>query len=107
MGDKITREAKSADLLRAKMLKEALWRGTPTLSQTSSPQAELDPNNLEIQKAYLEQLVECAPEAITILDHYTVLRINSEFTTVFGFSAEEATGRRIADLLCPVFDAPP
>src|SRR6266849_639160 len=107
MGDKITRPAKSADLLRAEFLKDALQRGTPSLSQSADPTAvtsaqTLDSDSLEVQKAYLEQLVECAPEAISILDEqYRIMRVNGEFTRMFGFLAEEALGRRIDSLIVP------
>ena len=100
MGDKITRPSRSADLVRARMLKEALRRGTPIVTQPPQAMAS-DPAGLELQKAFLEQLVECAPEAVSIVDRYTILRINSEFTRVFGFTPEEAVGRRIDDLIVP------
>ncbi len=107
MGDKITRPAKAADLLRAKFLKEALQRGTPSLSHPLDPTAvsstqTLDSDSLEVQKAYLEQLVECTPEAISILDEqYRIVRVNGEFTRMFGFLPEEALGRRIDSLIVP------
>ncbi len=107
MGDKITRPAKSADLLRAEFLKDALQRGTPSLSQSADPAATssaptLASDSLEVQRAYLEQLVECAPEAISILDEqYRIMRVNGEFTRMFGFLAEEALGRRIDSLIVP------
>ena len=107
MGDKITQPAKSAELLRAKLLQEALQRGAATLSRTADPAAEPAPappfpsDDIDVQRAYLEQLVECTPEAISILDHYQVLRINSEFTRMFGFQPEEAVGRRIDALIVP------
>ncbi len=37
MGEKITRPANSAEVSRAKHLKEALHRGVPTLSRTGDP----------------------------------------------------------------------
>ncbi len=108
MGDKLTRPAKSAELLRAKLLKEALERGAPTLSRAAdaapvdpAPTPPLASDDIEVQRAYLEQLVECTPEAISILNDYQVLRINSEFTRMFGFTAEEAVGRRIDALIVP------
>ena len=107
MGDKITRPAKSADLVRAKFLKEALQRGTPSLAHQLDPTAvtsaqTLDSDRLEVQKAYLEQLVECTPEAISILDEqYRIMRVNGEFTRMFGFLPEEALGRRIDSLIVP------
>src|SRR3989442_3141962 len=106
MGDKIPRPAKSADLFAAKFLKDALQRGTPSLSHPADPAATssaptLASDSLEVQ-SYLEQLVECAPEAISILDEqYRIMRVNGEFTRMFGFLAEEALGRRIDSLIVP------
>ncbi len=110
MGDKITRPAKSADLVRAKFLREALQGGTPALSLPTHPPAvaadkllsSFAPDSPELQKAYLEQLVECAPEAISILDtEYRITRLNGEFTRVFGFRPEEALGKRLEPLIVP------
>src|SRR5713226_2846085 len=107
MGDKFTRPAKAADLLRAEFLKEALQRGTPSLSHPAGPAAVSfaqtpASDSLEVQKAYLEQLVECTPEAISILDEqYRIVRVNGEFTRMFGFLPEEALGRRIDSLIVP------
>src|SRR5262249_28646052 len=61
-----------------------------------------DEQNPTIQRAYLEQLVECAPEAISILDvQHRITRINSEFTQLFGFSPEEALGKIPSELIVP------
>ena len=58
--------------------------------------------NLVIQKAYLEQLVEAAPEAIAFVDTKNiVLRINREFTRLFGYDAEESVGRNLDELVVP------
>ncbi|HVO81832.1 MAG TPA: PAS domain S-box protein [Terriglobales bacterium] len=109
MGDKITQPAKVSELLRAKLLQKALHNGTPTFSRpddpavaaSAPPTPPLASEDIEVQRAYLEQLVECTPEAISILDHYQVLRINSEFSRMFGFQPEEALGRRIDSLIVP------
>src|SRR5271170_3375653 len=110
MGDKITRPAGSADLVRAKSLKEALRRGTPRFSRpvssdiaTSSGSAPDFTFGLpDVQKAYLEQLVECTPEAISVLNtQHGIMRINGEFTRLFGFCPEEALGRNIDTLIVP------
>ena len=111
MGEKITRGPKSADLARAKLLKEALQQGSPPAlleskgtvgngdEVTSSSWSDDDP---EVHRAFLEQLVECTPEAISILNtRYCVTRINSEFTRMFGFTPEEALGERIDTLIVP------
>lgn len=56
----------------------------------------------EIQQAYLEHLFESTPEAIAILDSdYRVMRVNAEFTRMFGYSHEEAVGRRVEELIVP------
>jgi PAS domain S-box-containing protein len=53
-----------------------------------------------VQQAYLEQLFESAPEGIVLLDNLDrVIRVNPEFTRMFGYSAEEAVGRPINQLL--------
>src|SRR6184192_636666 len=102
MGEKITRPATAAEVSRAKQLKEALHRGTPSFSRTGEGLSAPTLDDPEIQKAYLEQLVECAPKAISILDgQHRIVRINGEFTRMFGFSPEEAIGRRIDSLIVP------
>src|ERR1700675_1004184 len=108
MGDEITQPTQSAGFVRAKYLKKALRRGAPpslSISQDGLMQ-ELAPawdeDDPVIQKAYLDQLVECAPEAITILDTcHQVTRITSEFVRMFGFTHEEALGRPLAELVVP------
>jgi two-component system cell cycle sensor histidine kinase/response regulator CckA len=110
MGDKITRPADTADLARAKSLKEALRHGTPRLSRPTPSGVTVvakNPSDFtfglpDVQKAYLEQLVECTPEAISVLNtQHGIMRINSEFTRIFGFCPEEALGRGIDALIVP------
>src|SRR2546423_2997317 len=109
MGDKITRPAKPAELQRAKFLQQALQRRTPALSLpedaiTVNPAAipSFLSDSSDVQKAYLDQLVECAPEAISILDEqYRIRGINGEFTRLFGFLAGEDVGRRSETLIVP------
>jgi two-component system, cell cycle sensor histidine kinase and response regulator CckA len=109
MGDRLTPPISSAAMLRARFLKATLESGgPPALSQNPSStdkglaQSWLE-GNPEIHKAYLEQLVECAPEAITILDtEYRIMRINSEFTRLFGYSEAESLGQMVGDLIVPL-----
>src|ERR1700740_2114708 len=100
MGDEITQPAHSADVSHAKHLQEALRGGSPpALIQPADNARRVwtpawDEDDPTIQRAYLQQLVECAPDAITILDAaHHITRINSEFTRLFGFTADEAVGR--------------
>jgi len=106
MGEDITQPTQSAGFVRAKYLKDALRRGSPPVMSGTGPLmqevAAWGEDDPVIQKAYLDQLVECAPEAITILDScHQVTRLNSEFTRMFGFTLEEALGRPLDELVVP------
>ena len=102
MGDKLTRSAES-DLARAKLLKQSLDKGTPALhvpaDTTQAPLAEqLAPGD----QVYLDQLVDCAPEAICIVDQqFKVVRVNREFTRIFGYALEDIAGKPIDSFLFP------
>src|SRR5579872_1558385 len=110
MGDHVTRSVKSGERARAKYLREAIQNHTTSLSVPSQvipppmPPAETSftSDSPELQKAYLEQLIECAPEAIVILDtQLQVRQINSEFVNVFGYGLKEALGRPLEKLIIP------
>ena len=56
----------------------------------------------KFQKAYLEQIFENTPEAIVILDNNDkVIRINVEFTKLFGYTLEESKGKLLNNLIVP------
>ena len=106
MGEDITQPTQPAAFVRAQYLKDALRRGSPpAMSNPAELMPEYTPADADdpiIQKAYLDQLVECAPEAITILDScHQVTRINSEFVRMFGFTLEETLGRPLDELVVP------
>jgi PAS domain S-box-containing protein len=66
---------------------------------SSRKQAELE---ITIQKAYLEQLFEASTEAIVFInENDQVERINSQFTRIFGFSADEVIGRSLDETIIP------
>ena len=55
---------------------------------------------LQIEKAYLEQLFESAPEAVVLVDNNSrILRMNNEFTKMFGYTPAEALGQSIDKLI--------
>src|SRR6266436_2592543 len=71
----------------------------PAPSPTNGNAAEVP---LSVENAYLEQIIENAPEAISIVDQeLRILRINGEFTRVFGFTTDEAAGKRLDLLIVP------
>ncbi|MEW5913421.1 MAG: PAS domain S-box protein [Thermodesulfobacteriota bacterium] len=52
-------------------------------------------------------LFEWAPVAVVVLNHqYEVVRVNSEFTALFGYQPAEAEGRSIYELLVPPEEQP-
>ncbi len=54
------------------------------------------------KQAFLDQVVESAPEAIVFLDvEGTIQRVNSEFTRMFGYTVVESIGHRLDDLIVP------
>ncbi|MEA3558370.1 MAG: PAS domain S-box protein [Candidatus Thermoplasmatota archaeon] len=55
-----------------------------------------------LQKAYMEDLFEGAPEGIAVLDQKDVVqKVNKEFTRMFGYTSEEAEGANDLDLIIP------
>jgi PAS domain S-box-containing protein len=55
------------------------------------------------QKTYLDELFELAPDAVvlTTLRNPRILRINREFTRIFGYTPEEAVGNNLRNLVMP------
>jgi PAS domain S-box-containing protein len=55
------------------------------------------------QKTYLDELFELAPDAVvlTTLRNPRILRINREFTRIFGYTSEEAVGNSLRNLVMP------
>ena len=57
---------------------------------------------LQAREAYLDQLIETAQEAIVMADNTGMaLRINQEFTRLFGYTKEEAVGQNLDELIVP------
>src|SRR5580700_833869 len=54
------------------------------------------------EKEQLDGLFELSPDAVLLTDDdFHVLRVNKEFTRIFGYTAEEAAGRWLPDLIVP------
>ncbi len=59
-------------------------------------------NELEEQRAHLSELFARVPEAVVLVDRDSrITRVNPAFTKIFGYTAEEAIGRRTKDLITP------
>jgi PAS domain S-box-containing protein len=59
-------------------------------------------NELEENRAHLSELFARVPEAVVMVDRDSrITRVNPEFTKIFGYTAEEAIGHRIKDLITP------
>jgi PAS domain S-box-containing protein len=59
-------------------------------------------SELEAHKAHLSELFARVPEAIVMIDRDSrVTRVNPEFTKIFGYTADEAIGHPIKELIAP------
>ena len=57
---------------------------------------------LQTQSVYFAALFENAPEAIAVLDEKDhIIRINRQFTTLFGYADGDASSKNINDLIVP------
>ncbi|UCG85863.1 MAG: PAS domain S-box protein [Gemmatimonadota bacterium] len=57
---------------------------------------------LSVERAYLDELFQSSPEAIVLVDNENrILRLNREFTELFGYTVDEALGHSVDDLLAP------
>ncbi|MGA9353000.1 MAG: PAS domain S-box protein, partial [Terriglobales bacterium] len=105
MREKSASAADSRELLPAERPQPALDRvsSAALLPSSVAPSPGADPGlSLPVEKAYFEQIIENAPEAISIVDESNrILRINREFTRLFGFTAAEAAGKSLATLIVP------
>jgi PAS domain S-box-containing protein len=57
---------------------------------------------LHREKEQLDGLFELSPDAVILTDEdFHVLRVNKEFTRIFGYKAEEVAGQWLPDLIVP------
>lgn len=65
-------------------------------------QQQASQHQIALQKVYFEQLFENSPESIAIIDQSEmVVRVNPEFSKMFGYTAEEAEGHQLNTLIVP------
>src|SRR6266436_572877 len=58
--------------------------------------------DLQSQKEQIDGLFELSPDAVILTDEdFHVLRVNKEFTRIFGYAAEEVVGQWLPDLIVP------
>jgi PAS domain S-box-containing protein len=59
-------------------------------------------NRFHRQKCLLDELFEQAPAAVALMDvGDRIVRVNREFSRVFGYSPKESVGRSLSDLIVP------
>jgi len=110
MGEKVDPTATPAEAPRVNTLREAFADGAPPVfTHISDPSPGASPTNghgagapLPAENGFFEQIIENAPEAISIIDQgFHILSINGEFTRLFGFTAAEIPGKRLDHLIVP------
>ena len=59
-------------------------------------------DELEEQRTHLSELFARVPEAVVMVNRdFQITRVNPAFTTIFGYTADEAIGQRTTDLMTP------
>jgi PAS domain S-box-containing protein len=59
-------------------------------------------HDLQKQKEHLDGLFALAPDAVLLTDeNFRILRVNKEFTRMFGYAPEEVVGQWLPDLIVP------
>jgi PAS domain S-box-containing protein len=59
-------------------------------------------DRIQKQRALYDELFEQAPQAVALLNvDHQVIRVNKEFTQVFGYTSQEVQGRNLTDLIVP------
>jgi PAS domain S-box-containing protein len=59
-------------------------------------------DRLQKEKVLLDELFDQAPQAVVLISmDNRIVRVNREFTRIFGYTAEEAQGRRLSELIVP------
>jgi PAS domain S-box-containing protein len=109
MGEKIAPATVPSELPRLKAPWDAPERTDSALAHVPGPPPHAPSQDsartespLAVEKAYFEQIIEDAPEAISIVDQdLVILRVNGEFTRLFGFGPAEAIGKRHEQLIVP------
>ena len=86
------------DLIRQQ--KELINMNQQIIDETNA--RNLAENEFRRQNAYIEQIIENSPVAISVMNtDGAVTRINREFTRLFGYTFEEIAGLNISALLAP------
>jgi PAS domain S-box-containing protein len=61
-----------------------------------------EPSRVQKDTILLDELFEQAPQAIALMRaDYIVVRVNREFTRIFGYTPDDAAGRYMGDLIMP------
>jgi len=108
MREKIASSGDLKEVVRAEM-SQAMVDSAPSSAAShaaNSPPAAVMNGDPEfphpVEKAYFEQIIENAPEAVSIVDEDDfILRVNREFTRLFGFTTTEAAGKSLDKLIVP------
>jgi len=73
------------------------WYGT----NTDIEELKLAQEELQKQTSRLDELFEQAPEAVAVSTDDRIVRINKEFTRMFGYESDEVVQRSVNDLIVP------
>jgi len=72
------------------------------VNRTATAKLTAANEDLHRRKEQLDGLFELSPDAVILTDEdFHVLRVNEEFTQLFGYTAEEVAGKWLPDLIVP------
>ncbi|MFQ5722491.1 MAG: sensor histidine kinase [Candidatus Aminicenantales bacterium] len=70
--------------------------------EKAKSELEIIKEQLRTEKAYFDQMFESSQEAVAMVDNKgLILRINKQFTQLFGYSPKEAVGKILDELVAP------
>jgi len=59
-------------------------------------------DRIQKRQVLLDELFEQAPQAVALMSaDYRIVRVNREFTEIFGYSPKEAVGRHLREMIVP------
>jgi len=99
-----TRETGNPDLSHAVSISTlgAVGIGIATLMVLGLAMLTSVVDRLQERRTLLDELFEQAPQALALMNaDKRVVRVNREFTRIFGYTQQESAGRRLMDLIVP------
>jgi PAS domain S-box-containing protein len=88
--------------LRLQLATHRVRESVPSWRHRYRKDLEVLRDAMDTQRAFLEELFDSAPEGILLLDDQDrILRLNTEFSRMFGYTEADSVGTPVNDLIAP------